>query len=879
MVGGTKWWNADGKVLIGVAIICFVWLSPGVEDLESMEQVKAWSELEFVEYAKEKVPLLPIDAPELALPFTSSLMGSRIEFPIKYRLALMAYSTSLLPSLMALEIAESDILDDGQDFQLGKEGANRLSVKGILTCTDQQSKEICGLAKQLCLIKDGDATMDFCTTTLLRSCAKSLGLCGTKTPPSTPAPLTPKVDDKKAMCKHNMTSQVAQCSAMGWPSPGWKAGAKSDCTPVGIAGNSMQYEQYQILHPCCPKESCSRSRCVAQNMTQPDAMQGGRHAFISSAYDACAINNKYEAECWGTDTFLAGAQTYGGYTKKKTEQYRKSIVEDPASYSMPLKGVQGIKFDVISVGGSSYLSNKGFALCTSFPNNDRGSYACGVTRASARSKAGEIRCWGCDTNGKAPKVVTGQFFEVASANMFSCGLEKYAGDPAGGEARCWGEVYGTPPTHVRFVDLDADGQGLLMCGLTVDSGVQCWGPEIKLYACHDGVFHPNKVGEVMAIDASAIDNLSYNSARTTNCTRLPSQVTNVTAFSAIAVGGKHVCGLTVSGMLRCWGQNFYDRCGWRDHNKHSPCKHPTRKMFPTPGDPSFNDAFVSITASRWGTCGILKSNRQVRCWGNDAMVKGQIRDNQFLAISLGENRLCGVKTDGIAVCNTFSAIFQTNDRKGVQWQNPPPTKTSFKIVKSCAATVPPGSGLPELASCTKCPKNTHHTILKPALLAGTCTVKECPLCKPRACCDKNHKHYVINTDSMMGVCIRHDNDCTALCMPQKADDWSKPRVCTKGCNKMVRVGERIVTCQAEKRVKCETSSGSKQCTSQKWIHAVSVCKFSDQLWLSGASCMVNHIYQSDIATSPRCTAALSSADCRSATVADQVHCSSIAMIE
>ena len=45
-------------------------------------------------------------------------------------------------------------------------------------CADTETATTCGLAKQLCYIKEGQGTKDFCTTKLLTSCMQALGLCG-----------------------------------------------------------------------------------------------------------------------------------------------------------------------------------------------------------------------------------------------------------------------------------------------------------------------------------------------------------------------------------------------------------------------------------------------------------------------------------------------------------------------------------------------------------------------------------------------------------------------------------------------------------------------------------------------------------------------------
>ena len=46
------------------------------------------------------------------------------------------------------------------------------------------------------------------------------------------------------------------------------------------------------------------------------------------------------------------------------------------------------------------------------------------------------------------------------------------------------------------------------------------------------------------------------------------------------------------------------------------------------------------------------------------------------------------------------------------------------------------------------------------------------------CCDERHKHYVVNSESLAGVCVRHNDDCNAGCVPREQDP-TKKRVCTK----------------------------------------------------------------------------------------------------
>lgn len=141
-------------------------------------------------------------------------------------------------------------------------------------------------------------------------------------------------------------------------------------------------------------------------------------------------------------------------------------------------------------------------------------------------------------------------------------------------------------------------------------------------------------------------------------------------------------------------------------------------------------------------------------------------------------------------------------------------------VKNChhsCKTCLPGDSRP--TACTSCPgspvdfgsrctdaRPCHHTVLDSKRRAGTCSKEFCLFCTARECCDEHHKHFVIDADAMAGVCVRHTDDCTALCT--KSGSTGK-HVCSKGCNHLVSEpstpdNQQMAVCQAEKVVACES---------------------------------------------------------------------------
>ena len=45
---------------------------------------------------------------------------------------------------------------------------------------------------------------------------------------------------------------------------------------------------------------------------------------------------------------------------------------------------------------------------------------------------------------------------------------------------------------------------------------------------------------------------------------------------------------------------------------------------------------------------------------------------------------------------------------------------------------------------------------------------------------EGHKHYVVNSESLEGVCVRHSDDCTPVCVPKGDSEPWRQRVCSKG---------------------------------------------------------------------------------------------------
>lgn len=111
---------------------------------------------------------------------------------------------------------------------------------------------------------------------------------------------------------------------------------------------------------------------------------------------------------------------------------------------------------------------------------------------------------------------------------------------------------------------------------------------------------------------------------------------------------------------------------------------------------------------------------------------------------------------------------------------------------------------------------------------------------------------MLNTQSLEGVCVRHSDDCTPVCVPLGSDDPTVRRVCTKGCNRMLKAFKNknaktesemyeVVTCQANKQVICEPENkqGQVKCRMDSSFKTMVVCPFTPSIWNLGSTCIQN----------------------------------------
>lgn len=328
-------------------------------------------------------------------------------------------------------------------------------------------------------------------------------------------------------------------------------------------------------------------------------------------------------------------------------------------------------------------------------------HACGLTAA------GDVYCWGFNSNGqagdsstaspKAPTKIHGdrKFSTISTLSEHTCGLT------LDGTAYCWG-VNGsgrlgdgttanrTYPVAVDVSDIPVKkfisiGAGLAhSCGLLTDSTAVCWGSNsawqlgdntqvtkhtpvaVDVTDLPDGKFISLSVGANFACGI-ATDSTAYcwgqnsdgqlGDGRTTG-KGTATEVNTAEKFIAISGGVHHTCALTPAGKAYCWGFNGNGNLGTGDNtNSSSPREVDTSERFiaiSVAGVPNAKDGF---------SCGLTADGRAF-CWGSNDYgqlgtgdsvsrnVPTQVADGgkRFISIGTGYRHACATAMDGKVYC-------------------------------------------------------------------------------------------------------------------------------------------------------------------------------------------------------------------------------------
>lgn len=240
----------------------------------------------------------------------------------------------------------------------------------------------------------------------------------------------------------------------------------------------------------------------------------------------------------------------------------------------------------------------------------------------ALAPGGGARCWTYTANAQQlgvsswDGVLVGTPLVVEGGHTFrsiSVGRVTTCAATTGGETFCWGtnlalqvsEDPGVPfsklPAHVPTPVAVASVSNLELhtCALAPDGRAFCWGmaPRGRLGGGHS---------DLEIVDCPDVTDIT--TGLPADCVGHPVEVSGGIAFTSIAAGTHHTCGLDAQGRLYCWGSGTWGELG----NGRSGVANWTATPTPVAGELRFR----AVTAGQFFTCAIA-TNDATYCWGNN----------------------------------------------------------------------------------------------------------------------------------------------------------------------------------------------------------------------------------------------------------------------
>jgi alpha-tubulin suppressor-like RCC1 family protein len=303
---------------------------------------------------------------------------------------------------------------------------------------------------------------------------------------------------------------------------------------VTIAGAAYCWGRSDLLG--VGRDSATLSACTPTAYqyvyicSTPVPVAGGlTFASVSTGYGhACGVTTGGAAYCWGGDWDMGEL----GATW-------------PLDPSTPVAVSGGLSFATVSAGGyqSCGVTTTGAAYC--WGANFSGDLGIGTTtgpeQCATTDQGGQPITVNCS---RIPVAVSGglTFVTLSTGGAYACGVTPasavycWGGNPAGelGNGTTVSSATPVPVAGGLTVASVSTSTANHTCGVTPTHSAYCWGR--------------NDTGQ-----------LGDGSAPVSHAT--PAAVVGGLSFSAVSAGEFHTCGVTMSGTLYCWGENYYGELG------------------------------------------------------------------------------------------------------------------------------------------------------------------------------------------------------------------------------------------------------------------------------------------------------------------------------
>ena len=375
---------------------------------------------------------------------------------------------------------------------------------------------------------------------------------------------------------------------------------------------------------------------AALSMPRGPAGAVGLAAVSAGAAHTCALTTAGGVKCWGENwSGEVGDGTSGNFRATPVDVAGLAGGVDAAgaggSFSCALLATGSAKCWGINHFG---LLGDGTTMDSSVPvdvvglNDGAAAIAVGGQHACALMIDGSVKCWGRNYAGQLGNGAGGDEFDLSATPVDVCA-----------DASC--------DTKLTDAVALASG-GSHSCALTMSGGVKCWGSNIS-----------GQLG-----DATTDDRLT------------PGDVVGLpTTVAMISAGEHHTCAVRLEGTVLCWGVNHGGTPGTEGleacYPYGSPCATVPVEV------PGLGSDVVSVAAGGRHTCG-LTARGGVKCWGEN--FQGQLGDgtvmtrsapvdvaglqNDAITITSGGSHTCATTSTRGAVCwgSDFSGQLGAGER-------------------------------------------------------------------------------------------------------------------------------------------------------------------------------------------------------------------------
>ncbi|WP_347357690.1 hypothetical protein [Bdellovibrio sp.] len=352
---------------------------------------------------------------------------------------------------------------------------------------------------------------------------------------------------------------------------------------------------------------------------------------------ACAITQGGVVKCWGAGAALAEVDA--------PVLYKKITRGTSHACGITVAGVLKCwgKNDYAQMGTGS-TSASTFAPTeldagVLYKDVTAGAYhSCGITEDN------ELKCWGTNSSlqalgtGASPVAITTvdagvEYRQVSAGNSHTCAIT------VGDKLKCWGlntsgqvgDGLGVGNNAVTLIDTEATYSSVSAgashtCAITkTDSRLKCWGGgdygELGLNSTSK-MLAPAQVSDVsyLAVSAGPVGTCGIQSHGVMFCWgengsgQNGDGMASVRSVPIVVDGGEkyqlmdagilyHVCGITTTGVLKCWGNNGNGQVG---------DKSTITKSFPVEVDRGIK--YKAVSPGNYHTCGITVDG-VLKCWG------------------------------------------------------------------------------------------------------------------------------------------------------------------------------------------------------------------------------------------------------------------------